>query len=285
MPVSCSGGAVSRASSTTIEGRPIWVYKISSSPDEDNGHPEIFFNAYIHAREAITFEVAYDLASYLVSGYGSDPRATNIVDTRQIYIQPVVNPDGVEYNALTNPNGGGMWRKNRRDNGDGSFGIDLNRNFDFHWGTRGVQWEPRSQTYPGPSAASEPETQAVQNLLSSVFYDQREARAAGHHVQEQEVHPRVGTHRRQGGPEGLLRPSELHGRPEVHGVAHRHPLREDRLERAPGLRPQLGQREAAGGGELRIEGAANVAAGFLQGMPVGGSGGASSLPRRRQASA
>jgi len=119
---------------TTIEGRPIWVYKISDNPNVDESEPEVFFNAYIHAREVITFEVLRDLAEYLLNGYGSDPRATAMVDTREIWLQPVVNPDGVEYNRLTNPNGGGMWRKNRRNNGNGSWGVDLNRNFSFNWG-------------------------------------------------------------------------------------------------------------------------------------------------------
>ena len=90
---------------TTIEGRSIWVYKISSSPNSDNGTPEVFFNAYIHAREPIGYEVLFDLARTLCNGYGLDPRIRNIVNNRQVWIEPVVNPDGVEYNHLTNPNG------------------------------------------------------------------------------------------------------------------------------------------------------------------------------------
>lgn len=154
---------------TTIEGRPIYVYKISNSPNADNGKPEAFFNAYIHAREPITFEIVYDMADSLASRYGTNPRMTWIVDNRQVWILPVVNPDGVEYNRLTNPNGGGMWRKNRRVNQDGSVGIDLNRNFGYMWGYDNVGSSPygSDETYRGTAAFSEPETQAMRNFCNA----------------------------------------------------------------------------------------------------------------------
>lgn len=152
---------------TTLEGRPIYVYKLSDNPNVDENEPEIFFNAYIHAREAITFEVVYGLAQWLLSNYGTDSRAQNILNNREIWIQPVVNPDGVSYNELTDPAGGGMWRKNRRNNGSGAFGVDLNRNFGDHWGwdNDGSSPDPFSDTYRGPSAFSELETQAYRNFV------------------------------------------------------------------------------------------------------------------------
>ncbi len=75
------------------------------------------------------------------------------------------NPDGYEYNRQTDPNGGGFWRKNRRNNG-GSYGVDLNRNFSYKWGydNSGSSPDPTSSTYRGPSAFSEPESQAVRDL-------------------------------------------------------------------------------------------------------------------------
>jgi hypothetical protein len=154
---------------TTVEGRQIYVYKISDSPNADNGKPEVFFNAYIHAREPITFEIVYDLADSLVSRYGTDPRMTWIVDNRQIWIEPVVNPDGVEYNSLTNPNGGGMWRKNRRHNLDGSIGVDLNRNFGYQWGVDNIGSSPSGydETYRGSGPFSEAETQAMRNFCNA----------------------------------------------------------------------------------------------------------------------
>lgn len=153
----------------TTEGREIWVYKISDNPALDEDEPEIFFNAYIHSREVITFEIVYALAQELLGGYGSDPEMTARVDGTEIFILPVVNPDGVEYNALTDPNGGGLWRKNRRVNAGGSFGVDLNRNFGFNWGydNGGSSPSPSSDTYRGPSAFSEPETQAVRDFVLS----------------------------------------------------------------------------------------------------------------------
>ena len=153
---------------TTIEGRPIWIYKISDNPNVDEDEPEIFFNAYIHAREPISFEVLYDLAQYLLNGYGTDPRATTLVDTRETWILPVVNPDGVEYNRQTNPNGGGMWRKNRRNNG-GSYGVDLNRNFGYNWGYDNEGSSPYGgdETYRGTGPFSEPETAAMRDFVVS----------------------------------------------------------------------------------------------------------------------
>jgi len=154
---------------TTIEGRTIWVYKLSDNPLVDEDEPEVFFNAYIHAREAITFEVVHDLAEHLLSSYGTDSRATNILDTREIWIQPVVNPDGVERNRTTNPGGGGLWRKNRRNNGGGSFGVDLNRNFGAFWGfdNNGSSGDPNGETYRGTGPFSEPETQAIRTFVNS----------------------------------------------------------------------------------------------------------------------
>ncbi len=154
---------------TTIEGRTIWVYKISSSPNANNGKPAVFFNAYIHAREPIGYEVVFDLAKTLCNGYGNDPRMSNIVNNRQVWIEPVVNPDGVEYNHLTNPNGGGMWRKNRRLNSDGSYGVDLNRNFSYEWGydNNGSSPYPDDDTYRGTGPFSEPESAAMRDFIYS----------------------------------------------------------------------------------------------------------------------
>jgi len=153
----------------SLEGRTLWVYKISDHPAVDEAEPEVFFNAYIHAREVITFEILYDLAQYLVEGYGTDPRATVLVDSREIWIEPVVNPDGVEYNHLTDPQGGGMWRKNRRDSGGGIFGVDLNRNFGYQWGydDEGSEPYPDSEVYRGTAPFSEPETAAMRDFVIS----------------------------------------------------------------------------------------------------------------------
>ncbi len=153
----------------SIEGRELWVYKISDNPAVEEDEPEVYFNAYIHAREVITFEVLHDLARHLLESYGTDPRATAIVNGREIWLQPVVNPDGVQYNYQTNPQGGGMWRKNRRNNGGGTYGVDLNRNFGYQWGydDEGSSPYPSSETYRGASPFSEPETVAIRDLCNA----------------------------------------------------------------------------------------------------------------------
>ncbi len=154
---------------TTHQGNTIWAFKVSDNPTVDEEEPEVLFGAYIHAREAITIEVLLHFLQHLTDNYGSDERVTTIVDGRELWFIPFMNPDGVLYNEATNPSGGGMWRKNRRNNGDGSWGVDLNRNFGYQWGydNNGSSPTPSSDTYRGPSASSEPETQVIRSFVNS----------------------------------------------------------------------------------------------------------------------
>ena len=103
---------------------------------------------------------------YLLENYGTDAEATYLVNNREMYFVPCFNPDGYEYNRQTDPNGGGDWRKNRRNNGGSCYGIDLNRNFGYQWGydNIGSSPDPCSQTYRGASAFSEPEAQAIRDF-------------------------------------------------------------------------------------------------------------------------
>ncbi|MCP4633374.1 MAG: zinc carboxypeptidase, partial [candidate division Zixibacteria bacterium] len=105
----------------------IWALKISDNPYMDENEPEVLYTGLTHAREPIGMECCMDFAEWLLSNYGSDPTATDLVDNREIWIIPIINVDGYIYNQEQSPNGGGMWRKNRRDNG-GSYGVDPNRN-------------------------------------------------------------------------------------------------------------------------------------------------------------
>jgi len=145
----------------TLEGREIWVMKISDNPAIDEDEPESFFSAAIHAREVITPAVLLETMRTLIEGYGSDTMITRLIDTREIFFMPCINADGYVYNEIIAPSGGGMWRKNRRDNGDGSFGVDLNRNFPYEWGydNNGSSPYTGDPTYRGTGPASEPETQ------------------------------------------------------------------------------------------------------------------------------
>jgi hypothetical protein len=151
---------------TSVEGRTIWAVKISDNPNINEDEPSVGFDALIHAREPQSMATLMYFMWYLMENYGTDPVVTYLVDNREIYCVPCFNPDGYEYNRQNDPNGGGMWRKNRRDNGNGCFGVDLNRNFGYKWGfnNTGSSPDPCSNIYRGPSKFSEPESQAVRDL-------------------------------------------------------------------------------------------------------------------------
>lgn len=151
---------------TSHEGREIWAIKVSDNPGIDEDEPEVLFDGIHHAREPMAVEVIIYFLTWLCENYGTDEEATFLIDNREMWFVPVVNPDGYVYNELTNPGGGGMWRKNRRDNaGSSCWGVDNNRNYTFHWGGSGSSGDPCSNTYRGPSAGSEPENQATMNLM------------------------------------------------------------------------------------------------------------------------
>lgn len=152
----------------TFENRSLYWYKISDNPNVDEAEPEILFNALHHAREAITLSQTIYFMAYLCENYATNPEIKFMVDNAEIYFIPIINPDGYKYNQNTFPNGGGMWRKNRRNNGS-DFGVDLNRNYSLGWGVNntGSSGNTNSNTYRGPAPASEPEVQAVQSFVNS----------------------------------------------------------------------------------------------------------------------
>lgn len=149
----------------TWGGRALWVFKISDNVDIDEDEPEVFYNALIHAREPASMEWQVYFINWLLANYGIDNDATEIINERELWFCLVNNPDGYEYNRQTNPNGGGMWRKNRRSGG----GVDLNRNWGYMWGydNEGSSPYPSDETYRGPAAFSEPETQALRDFIIS----------------------------------------------------------------------------------------------------------------------
>src|SRR5689334_9940645 len=141
--------------------------------------PTFFLMACIHAREIATPELALRLVDYLLTNYGTDGDVTWLLDEHKIVIVPVANPDGhvlaeQSYYQRKNTNtsyGGGCANPPTITN---QYGVDLNRNSDFKWGTINPPSEPRcGQTYPGPSVASEPETAALETLVRGLFPDQR----------------------------------------------------------------------------------------------------------------
>ncbi|MBN2542523.1 hypothetical protein JXI42_06620 [bacterium] len=168
---------------STRDSIPVWAVKVSDNPYVDEDEPSVLITGGIHAEELVGVEVCIYLMDLLTSLYGIDEQVTKWVDSLQIWIIPVVNPEG--HGVVTS----GLditFRKNKRDNnlngifdftpGDGgdSDGVDLNRNFDINW-EDGIS-DMSSHQYRGPSAASENEIQAVQNLalrekfISAIFY-------------------------------------------------------------------------------------------------------------------
>lgn len=151
---------------TTHENRPIYWLKISDNPNQDEPEPEILYDAVHHAREPNSLSQLIFYMWYLLENYETNPEVKYLVDNTEMYFVPCLNPDGYIYNETTDPDGGGFWRKNRRDNGDGTFGVDLNRNYGYEWGfdDSGSSPSTNSATYRGPSPFSEPETQMMRDF-------------------------------------------------------------------------------------------------------------------------
>ncbi len=158
---------------TTIELRNQYAIKISDNPNVNEDEPEILFTAAIHAREVITPLVLLHFMNHLTDNYGIDPEITELVDTREIWFILINNPDGYYQNEVSDPAGGGMWRKNRRDNGDGTYGVDLNRNFGYMWGYDDIGSSPitNGETYRGTGPFSEPESQNIKAFIESHEFD------------------------------------------------------------------------------------------------------------------
>ena len=149
----------------TNENRDIYAAKLSNSPDVDNKKPMAMITAHQHASEPIGTAIIRDEIVYLTENYNTDPEAKWLVDNRQIFFVPVMNPDGSEY-VRTKPDRN--WRKNRRVNSDNSIGVDLNRNFPYKWGydDKNSSGTPSAFTYRGTKPASEPETQAIMTFVN-----------------------------------------------------------------------------------------------------------------------
>ena len=155
----------------SVENRAIWSVKISDNPEvnESSTEPAVYFDALHHAREPQSMASMMYYMYYLLENYGVNPEVTYLLNNREIFFVPVVNPDGYVYNQTTDPNGGGFWRKNRSNNGGGCFGVDLNRNYPYGWGDDlGSSNDPCSETFRGSSANSEPESQAVKNFVLQI---------------------------------------------------------------------------------------------------------------------
>ena len=144
------------------------IYHLIFSTDQKNSHkkPGIVIMGGHHAREHLSVEMAIELARYLASEFrNKNPEIVALLESREIHIIPLVNPDGAEYDISSGSYK--SWRKNVRKNKDSSLGVDLNRNYSYKWGTGGSSKNPRSPVYMGERPFSEPETQTIKNFIES----------------------------------------------------------------------------------------------------------------------
>ena len=145
----------------SLEQRPILALRIG---ERTGSRQKLLFMGCHHAREWIAVEVPFLLAKELIE-HADEPRIAAWLTKGEIWVMPMVNPDGHEYSRTHER----LWRKNRRPNPDGSFGVDPNRNYGYMWGTLNVSTSshvPSDETYVGPRAFSEPETQACRDLIA-----------------------------------------------------------------------------------------------------------------------
>ncbi len=153
---------------STRFGYPIYALKISDNPEIREDEARILIDGMHHAREPLGNEICLSLIEYLLTGYGNEQRVTDWVNNYEIWIIPILNPEGYKFivdNNLSSP----WWRKNLRDNNNNGKidynydGVDLNRNYDINW-TYGGSSDPSSWTYRGPYPFSEEETKAKRDL-------------------------------------------------------------------------------------------------------------------------
>ena len=150
----------------SLQGNDIYALTLSGPDQPGNARadrPVVLWNGGQHAREWVSPMTVSYIASKLADDYDSDPRVSELLNNTRIVIVPVMNPDGYLY-TWSNER---FWRKNRRNNGGGTFGVDLNRNWGYEWGGQGASTDPNDDTYRGTSAFSEPETQVMRDLATS----------------------------------------------------------------------------------------------------------------------
>ena len=147
----------------SYEGREILGIRITA-PGDATDRPSVLFNGCQHAREWIAVMVPVYVAEYLIEGWNSDSEIQTLLETTQVIIVPIVNPDGYEYTYA--PDGDRFWRKNRRVNDGSCTGVDLNRNWNVDWnGGDSTSTNTCSDVYVGLYPFSEPETSAMRNLI------------------------------------------------------------------------------------------------------------------------
>ncbi|WP_298499035.1 M14 family zinc carboxypeptidase, partial [uncultured Algibacter sp.] len=165
-----NGGAYDSWSGSTV-----YYVRISDNPDNDEANePESLYSGMTHSREVSSLMNLMYYMWYILENYNTDAGIKNLVDNHEMYFIPVANPDGLRWNEQVAPNGGGQQRKNLGPYNTGNNvlrGVDLNRNYDYFWGSNslynGSSGTQSNNTYRGPSAFSEPETQIVRDFSAT----------------------------------------------------------------------------------------------------------------------
>lgn len=147
----------------SIENRDIWAIRISDDSVANPDKKAIVYMGTHHAREHLSTEIPLMFAQNLCDNFATDTTLQSMLKDIEIYIIPIVNPDGTIYDIKGKSYK--WWRKNRRTNRGGSFGVDLNRNYSFGWGTGGSSTNPSSDVYMGQAPFSEPETKAIRDFF------------------------------------------------------------------------------------------------------------------------
>jgi carboxypeptidase T len=149
----------------SIQDRDIWAIRISDDREANPNKKAIVYMGTHHAREHVSTEIALMFAEELLDSVATDVGIADLLKKIEIFVIPVVNPDGAEYDISSGSYK--WWRKNRRRNTNGTYGVDLNRNYSYGWGTGGSSTNPGSDIYMGRSPFSEPETLALKNFFQA----------------------------------------------------------------------------------------------------------------------
>jgi len=150
----------------SLEGLDILAIQINTNPQAlmtgKSNKPGVIFMGTHHAREHVSTEIPLMMAEFILKNR-DDPKIAALIDNRDIWFIPMVNPDGVEWDISSTSYK--YWRKNRRKNSNGTYGVDLNRNYGYKWGTGGSSKDPGDDTYMGEAPFSEPETQNIKKFV------------------------------------------------------------------------------------------------------------------------
>ena len=150
----------------THEGRDIHGIRITA-PGDAMGRKQVLFNGCQHAREWVAVMVPTYAAEHIIDGWFNDQDIQAYLETTEVIVVPIVNPDGYEYTYASG--GDRFWRKNRRNNSGSCEGVDLNRNWGYAWNEGdSTSTNTCSDVYVGPGAFSEPEVQAMRDLVNTL---------------------------------------------------------------------------------------------------------------------